>query len=239
MNELDILEMRLNVLDPFVDHFVLCEARETFSGIPKRPFYFDNRKRFEKWREKIIRIVPPNLKTNDSFERAGFQKDFMRQSIRYLNHNDIVYFGDVDEIWKPQEVGDEVYNLRQLNYSYFLNNRSSEEWIGTVVGKWGKIKNQSFNHWRAHHDNILPDGGWHFSNMGGIEQIKKKLESYDHQEFNTDEVKALLADRMKFGEDYVGRTLDWQGKPFSFHIDDSELPEYIKSNKAKYVHLFR
>ena len=32
-NELDILEIRLNVLDPYVDCFVLSEATKTFSGL--------------------------------------------------------------------------------------------------------------------------------------------------------------------------------------------------------------
>lgn len=38
-NELDTLEMRLSVHDPFVDYFVICEARVTHSGIPREPLF--------------------------------------------------------------------------------------------------------------------------------------------------------------------------------------------------------
>ena len=34
-NELDILKLRLNILNPIVDKFVLEEATVTFSGEPK------------------------------------------------------------------------------------------------------------------------------------------------------------------------------------------------------------
>ena len=32
-NELDLLEIRLNLLDPYVDCFILSEATKTFSGL--------------------------------------------------------------------------------------------------------------------------------------------------------------------------------------------------------------
>lgn len=239
-NELDLLEIRLNTLDPHVDFFVICESYKTFSGKDKPLYYKENKERFAKWNHKIIHIVAPSIETEDSFERAGHQKDYIRKSLKNLHAHDIVYFGDLDEVWTPQDIQDDrVYNLRQVNYSYYLNNRSSEEWIGTVVGRWSTIKTQSFNHWRAKHDNVLDDGGWHFTNMGGAEQIRKKLDAYDHQEFNNDDVKSQIEGRMERGEDYVGRGRDWQGAPFEFHTDEVDLPQYLKDNKEKWLHLFR
>lgn len=239
-NELDLLEIRLNILDPYVDFFVICESYKTFSGKDKPLYYKENRDRFSKWNHKIIHIVATPIETNDSFERAGHQKDHIRKSLRNLRADDIVYFGDLDEVWRPQDIQDDkVYNLRQINYSYYLNNRSSEEWIGTVVGRWKTMKTQSFNHWRASHENVLDNGGWHFTNIGGPDQIRKKLEAYDHQEFNNDEVKSKIEERMACGEDYVGRGRDWRGIPFSFHIDEVDLPQYLKDNRDKYAHLFK
>lgn len=239
--EADMLEIRLNILDPYVDFFVICESTETFSGKPKPLYYWENRKRFEKWSHKIITINPPSIKTEDSFKRAGHQKDFIRTFLRsHAKDNDIIYFGDVDEIWKPQEVvGNIVLNLRQINYSYYLNNRSSEQWVGTIVGRWQIIKKHSLNELRAKHTNEVDDGGWHFTNMGGADQIRKKLESYDHQEFNNESLKADLERKIEAGEDYVGRSHDWQGRPFEFWTDSSELPPYLQKNKNKYVHLFK
>ena len=45
-NELDLLEIRLNILAEHVDRFVLVEANRTHTGITK-PFFFEaNRARF-------------------------------------------------------------------------------------------------------------------------------------------------------------------------------------------------
>ena len=53
-NELDLLEVRLNLLYPFVDHFVINEATKTFSGLDKPLYYLENKDRFEKFQDKII-----------------------------------------------------------------------------------------------------------------------------------------------------------------------------------------
>lgn len=242
-NELDLLELRLNILNPYVDYFVLAEAEETFTGKPKSLYYKENYERFAKWDHKILHLINENLDTGDPFTRAGYQKDRLREVLNvHAKDEDIVYFGDLDEIWKPQNVTDDkVYNLTQFNYSYWLNNRSSEEWVGTIVGKWGTIKTNTLNHWRATHTNVLPDGGWHFTNMGGEEQIIKKIEAYDHANEVIPRLSQFegygIKDRMEKGYDYLGRQFDYWGKPFEFHMEEENWPEYLKDNKEKYQHL--
>ncbi len=233
-NELDLLEIRLNILDPYVDKFVIGESYQTFSGKQKPLYYEENQERFAKWRDKIIHVVIPSTEGDDSFERAAFQKDCLRVALKDCQPEDTIYYGDVDEIWTPQT---EEGKLRQLNYSYYLNNRSSEEWRGTNVFKYKNIRN--LNEIRADHSVVLDNGGWHFTNQNGVEQIIKKLESYDHQEMNTAEIKSMVETRMKNGEDYVGRVVDWRGKPFSFWLDEVDLPSYILDNKDKYKHLWK
>lgn len=238
-NELDLLEIRLNILDEHVDYFVLSESTETFSGLEKPLYYEENKNRFSKWNHKIIHHVNGKIETNDSFQRAFFQKESIMKSIEHLNDDDIVYYGDLDEIWKPQDVDDKVYKLHQLNYAYYLNYRSSEEWIGTLVGKYRNIKESGFNYLRANPINFKPDGGWHFTSMGGADQVRKKLEAYDHQEYNLDWIKNTIEDRMREGKDFAGRVTDWKGVPFSFRIDESELPPYILENKETYKEYFK
>ncbi len=43
--ETDLYEIRFNMLDPFVDEFIVVEANKTFSGHNK-PLYFKSHKRF-------------------------------------------------------------------------------------------------------------------------------------------------------------------------------------------------
>jgi beta-1,4-mannosyl-glycoprotein beta-1,4-N-acetylglucosaminyltransferase len=241
-NELDLLEIRLNILDPYVDYFVIGESKQTFSGKEKPLYFLESEDRFKKWANKIIRVEIEPADFSNAFERAAYQKDSLRYILmsRPANNSDIVYFGDLDEIWKPQKITDDkVYNLQQLNYCYYLDNRSSENWVGTIVGQWKTLKTNTFNHWRATHTNELPNGGWHFTNCMGYDNIIKKLEAYDHTEFDTEDVKSNLKDRIEHGEDYVGRKFDWLGIPFEFWEDESDLPEFLRKNKHAYQHLFK
>ena len=51
-NELDLLEIRLNSLDPYVDCFILSEATKTFSGLDK-PLYYQENKEIRYMRDTI------------------------------------------------------------------------------------------------------------------------------------------------------------------------------------------
>ena len=252
--EADLLEIRLNILSPHVDKFVIVEGTETFSGKFK-PLYWAERDqdRFEEWEDKITYVVVQGYRDDEiddlvtdefnyalPFFRAFYQKECIRKGLSDADDEDIVIYGDIDEVIRPgilKRDFDKVYNLEQLNYCYYLNNRSSEKWVGTIIGKWGEIKTKTFKHWRATHTNILPNGGWHFTSVGGPEAVRHKLDSYDHQEFNTLDNQTLMEERIDKGEDYLGRAYDWQGTPFSYHVDESEWPKYLKENRQRYKKL--
>ena len=53
-NELDLLELRLNVLNDVVDYFVIVESAITFQGEDKEFFFEKNKSRFAKFENKII-----------------------------------------------------------------------------------------------------------------------------------------------------------------------------------------
>lgn len=232
--EYDLLEIRLNVLDEYVDYFILYESPQTFSGLTKPLYYLKNKDRFKKWSHKIKNYVVPAKECSDAFERAAFQKDSIRQALENCDPEDVIYYGDVDEIWKPQE---KEGKLRQLAYSYYVNNRSSEDWQGTNVFKYKNIRD--LNEIRADHSVVLEDGGWHFTNMGGYDELMRKIESYDHQEVNIPWVKDGLKARMDANIDFLGRTHDWKGNEFKMWVDESDLPQYLLDNKEKYSHLWK
>jgi beta-1,4-mannosyl-glycoprotein beta-1,4-N-acetylglucosaminyltransferase len=56
-NELDLLEVRLNYLNPYVDYFIISEAYKTFNGTSKELYYLTNKQRFKKFHSKIIHNV--------------------------------------------------------------------------------------------------------------------------------------------------------------------------------------
>lgn len=247
--EYDLLEIRFNVHKD-VDKFIIVEGAETFSGRPKPLYWIErNKDRFEEWEDKVIYKVVNDYSDQEivhqiaeridyvdqvPFQRAFYQKEMLRKTLAEQNPDDqdLVYYGDCDELWKPQVIDDKVYKLRQLAYSYFLNNRSPEDWRGTIVTKWKNLKNGCLNDMRAKPENILEHGGWHFTNLGGLESVKAKLEAYDHQEVNIPWVKEGLEERMTLNVDFLGRG-------FQFWLDEEDLPEYVLENKDRYLHLWK
>ena len=59
-NELEVLDIRLNILNDYVDYFVLVESRLTHSGKPKELFYEKNKHLFKKFEHKIIHRIVEN-----------------------------------------------------------------------------------------------------------------------------------------------------------------------------------
>lgn len=53
-DELDLLEIRMNILDPVVDFFVVTESTTTLMAQPKKMYFAENMSRFEKFKDKII-----------------------------------------------------------------------------------------------------------------------------------------------------------------------------------------
>lgn len=239
-NELELLEIRLNILDPYVNFFVIVECMETFSGLPKKLYFKDNIHRFEKFRHKIIHhVVSDEKKFNDFWSRESFQRESIKDALRNLRDEDFCFVSDVDEIWNPSVVidwrKDSIYKFHQKMYAYYLNNRSSEKWAGTFAAKWGVIKKRSLNDMRDAAKTsyvYVENGGWHFTNQGGADRIKTKIESYSHSEFNTSEIKSEIEKKIAENKDFIGRG-------FKFSVDDNELPEYLIENKEKYPGFFR
>jgi len=84
--ELDLLEIRLNFLYKHVDKFIILESSQTFSGKKKEFIFEKNKKRFQKFIDKIHyfkleenfnsydEIVQNlNLKSNDNIKRKIFE----------------------------------------------------------------------------------------------------------------------------------------------------------------------
>ena len=44
----------MNILNDYVDKFVITEGDVTFSGLPKESHFLNNKDRFAKWEDKII-----------------------------------------------------------------------------------------------------------------------------------------------------------------------------------------
>ena len=60
-NELELLEMRLNILNDVVDCFVVTESPFTVSGNEKPLYYLENKDRFGKFNDKIVHHITEEI----------------------------------------------------------------------------------------------------------------------------------------------------------------------------------
>src|ERR1051325_3445477 len=231
-NELDLLQLRFEILNDYVDKFILVESHHTFSGHPKPLYYQDNKELFAKWNDKIIHIIAPNMEVSNPanlFERHYLCYELIEEELMKFAPDDIAFCSDLDEIWNPEmlkQIDQFPHSLIQHNYSYWLNYLSNEIWTGTLMTKVNNIF-VGFNKInRTAKPFQLQNGGWHFSNQGGAEQIIKKIEAYDH----ANDVLPVLSqyegygikDRMEKGYDFLGREYNYQGVPYQFTVSEAE-----------------
>lgn len=254
--EEDILEIRLNILYEHIDYFIIVEAPTTFSG-KKKPLYFEMRKeRFKQFMSKIIYFVIDDYPNDQAllaladksplvphggpehWRREFYQKESIKKALAKLDDEDICFIGDVDEIWNPDILLDlnrkSIYKLQQELYVYYLNYKCLFPWKGTIVTRYKTIKNTSLNHLRGGGIpyQYLDNGGWHFTNIGGLAEVKRKMnDSYTEESYYTKEIQQSLETR--FGvSDHVGRR-------YRYTIDEHSLPSYILNNREKYKTLFK
>jgi beta-1,4-mannosyl-glycoprotein beta-1,4-N-acetylglucosaminyltransferase len=275
-NELDILEIRLNVLYEHVDYFVLVESSVTHTGREK-PYYFEeNKEKFSRFNDKIIHLkitdtpdIFNNLKSIDNpsgdeihvndiigfmlnqnprklfdvnyeieYGRDFFQKECIRRGLNGCSDEDIIIFSDCDEIPNPMALQsvlkdfryDIVYALKERTFYYYFNVLKQEDWLGSRITSYGRLKNYSTNQMRAAYDIIVENGGWHFSFMGGKENVRLKIESYSAQELNNVRVITEIENNIRNNVDPFFR-----GHLRQVPIDAS-YPQYIIDNMEKYRH---
>ena len=258
LNEFELLELRLRMLSPFVDFFVLVECNKTFSGRTKPLYFSENSSRFEEWKDKIIvhivndpimnrRDLQSRLRSADEtledkwilkeasdspltkgafhWTQEFYQKESARKAIPPLADDDLVFYGDLDEIWNPTMTFEwnngQIFKLKQVVFQYWMNNQSSDTWSSAFFTAARNIQHQSLQEIRSKQSGVniveVPFGGWHFTFQGGAERVRFKIESYGHQEFNKRRFKSRIRNRIASNRDVFNRNIQ-------FTKDESKLP---------------
>jgi beta-1,4-mannosyl-glycoprotein beta-1,4-N-acetylglucosaminyltransferase len=152
-NEIDILKMRLRILDPYVDKFIIEESTMTFSGEDKELCFEKNKHLFRDYLHKIEYVVVTDTpKVAKTHERDYFQKNYLLKGLRAAGatQSDVIIFGDCDEIPNPRvlkEIIDnfdatKVYHLAQRNFYAFLNMEEKSGKLLSITGDFPKIKEE-------------------------------------------------------------------------------------------------
>jgi hypothetical protein len=236
-NELDILELRLQILDPVMDRFVVVESTVEFSGRPKPLHFEENKSKFEAWKDKIhyIKVTDTPDSGNDRWAREHFQRNAILRGLECFKHHDVVFMSDVDEIPDLDAVRKNRHGgYRQVYSMYYVNAVCTDEnWVGTTCGYCSEYRHVSPQKMRNDRY-VLPavqPGGWHFAYLMTTQQMHHKLGAFAHAEWDTPAVHAQIEQRVTDLKDLFGA----HQKPMQVvNVSTGYFPEHLKSNQQKY-----
>lgn len=239
-NELDMLELRFNILDPVVDYFVVCEAEETHSGQRKPLNFIANYDRFYQWRNKIIYLNAGTLSNGqrNSWQRENYHRACIAAGLNNAQSQDIVIVADCDEIPNPDVIGnlaDSSIQAAQLEldfHYYNFNHRVREGWAIGAYRAWIQPAPNKIRTCSGHNPHKILNAGWHLSYFLTPEKVIEKVDAFmHHADVAADMPRDTqwIADRMANGLDLFGRTVQIEHVPTS-----NRLPRYVLDNADKY-----
>ena len=159
-----LLDLRLNILDSYVDYFVIVEGNKTWQNNPKE-FRFDINK-FEKFKKKIIYVKVEDLPDGQNpYLRENHQRNSIIKGLKYANKDDLIIISDLDEIPNPKSIQKFLpkmryavfkqkhfyykFNLQSVNFPYWYGSRvciykylKSPQWLRDL-----KFKKDHFGGW--------------------------------------------------------------------------------------------
>lgn len=199
-NEIDILKLRLHILDPIVDKFIIEEATVTFSGQPKELCFEKNKELFQEFLPKIEYIVVDNSPEDTTTHlRDKFQKNALEKGLVNATDEDVIILSDVDEIPNPKVLKeiianfnpDKIYHLAQRMFYCFLNMEEVSGNLLSITGEFPGVERKLWLGSKIFSKKSIPengiielreasvtspdavrvsDGGWHFGYMGNTKE---------------------------------------------------------------------
>ena len=158
-----LLDLRLNILDKFVDKFVIVESSYTHSGKEKKLIFDINK--YSNFKKKINYIVlkePPKgiekINNNDSegevsrkeilnaLKRENLQRDTIFNGLNDADKNDWIIISDLDEIPDLTNINfnnikNKIIFFKQKVFYYKLNlELKNLRWIGTKACRKKHLK---------------------------------------------------------------------------------------------------
>lgn len=271
-NELDLLEIRLNVLKDVVDKFVLVEATRTHTGRPKPLYYEENKARYADFADRIIHVVVEDFSAAEGMATAretawaveNIQRNAIAKGLVRANPADTVIISDLDEIPKPEAVCRAVgmpgitrigmrpscYYVNYIDYSMhggwrlgtqilsyrtFTDPRTYDGFVfgEYVIGSCNRVPSATVIRFLKS-ERLLKNSGWHFSYLGGVEAVRRKISAIAHTEYCNEHTLSseFIKARMRNGEDVFKR-----GDRFFAVELDHDFPQYIVDNATRFASL--
>lgn len=265
-NELELLKIRFEVLNPVVDHFVIVEAPNDFYGNEKPFIYEQNKNLFEEFNSKVIHIKLPRFNFGFSFANDAFQKNI---GFWYLMNDtkddDVFIYSDMDEIPNPKYIKEFKNNpvrpicvKNQFNH-YAIDVRiTNVTWYGSMIFQksllYDRYKDlKDFRELANYKDftygirdkrndtsifDVKENGGWHYTYLVNKNDGLNNILNKVQNHTHSE----LHYIKMGHIKDCVKslKPLNPQTQDWkleNFKLDETNTPEYILNNLDKYQHL--
>jgi beta-1,4-mannosyl-glycoprotein beta-1,4-N-acetylglucosaminyltransferase len=250
-NEDQMVDLRLNILDKYVDYFVISESTRTHQGKIKE-INFDINK-FKKFKDKIKFVVADYKKKIDFNNHTGgespveqHQRNHLMEGIKNALPDDFIILSDSDEIPDFTKIKNinlikrfAAFSQKMFMYKLNLQNISESNWIGSKITRkkfitsmqdLRNLKFKKYPLWRIDkYNQQIINGGWHFSFLQTPQQILTKIKSFSHGEFNSKNInEKKIEEKIIQNKDIFNRNTEL--KKISINND---YPEYIIQNKDK------
>ena len=248
-----MVDLRLNILNKYVDFFVISESTKTHQGKDKQ-INFDIKK-FSKFKDKIKFIVADYSKEIKFKKHVGgespieqHQRNFLINGVKNASPDDLIILSDSDEIpdlSKLNSINENkkfiAFSQQMFMYKINLQNLNESDWIGSRIVKkkyistmqnLRNLKFKKYPFWRIDKRNLqIIKGGWHFSYLQTPSQILNKIKSFSHGEFNNNNINEKnIEEKILKNEDIFNRGINLK------KIDlDENYPQYILENKDKFI----
>jgi len=250
-NEDHIADLRFNILDEFVNKFVIVESTVDHQGKPKK-LHFDIDK-YKKFKNKINYIVVDDTPENIKQPHEGgeslveqHQRNSIMKGLSKANDNDLIILSDVDEIPNLSKLNlfDKknyaVFSQKMFMYKLNLLNLNENNWHGSRICLKKKLKSpqwlrdlkfKRYPFWRIdkpRNIQIIQNGGWHFAYLQTAENISKKIQSFAHGEYRKDHFvdEKNIQLKIEKGEDVFERGYEIKKVEL-----DSSFPKFILDNR--------
>jgi len=239
-DEIALLKKRLEYYDDKVDQFVVCEADKNFYG-EDRELVFPTIRDELKNKDKITYLVKSDFKHVPKGIEYAWPKgpwvnewqlrEHLNTFIADQNDNDIIIVSDTDEFYDKQFIYDhgKPVTFMMTNNYFYVNYVDSKT---TIPGpqlftkkNYYDFVGTEFEYYSAHlhsvqgmrnspmsgFKKIVYGAAWHFSYLGGLPSIRKKLNNFSHSEL-----------------------MDYQNKPDEYFLDKISKFEDIFDRQATY-----
>lgn len=207
------------------------------------PFVFE--KTESDYQRKVLNIIkgythyPHNVWIYDN---VTYQREMsINNIVDKLNDDDVLIISDLDEIpnkdvFKEIDIpeGGFVHCMQSMR-QYYVNVEKNEEWFGSKVLKAKYLKSPDFIginglRMKKEQGNRVKNCGWHLTFLGGVEKIKEKIQTYEHQEFNKSNILDNIEERIKNNQDIYNR-----GERYTYSdVSMDMFPNNIRTILEKY-----